>query len=747
MADATLDLSSFVRRGQDGVASMVLAVEGVTCAACIDDIEGGLSRLPGLVRARLNVSSRRVTVDWNEGALDPAAIVDALGRLGYRAHPFVAGRAEAQSETDARFLLRCIAVAAFASANVMLLAVSVWAGNASDMTPEARQLFNWISALVALPSCLYAGLPFYRNAIASLSRGRLDMDVPISIGILVTLGLSVHETIVNAEHVYFDSVVTLLLFLLAGRFLDHEMRKRTRAAAANLAALKADLAHRLGEDGTIVTIPSAALGLGDRILVRTGDRLPADGVLLSERADLDVSFISGETAPAVIASGQMVHAGAINRGAAFEARVTAIGTGTLIDDVERLIEKAEGARGGYVGLAERAARVYAPVVHLAALLTAIGWWMAGTSVHDAIVTAVAVLIITCPCALALAIPTVQVVATGELFRRGVLVNDGGLMERLAPVDTVVFDKTGTLTLPEAGEVRLVEVYRVAPTSSLPSPPVGERSEPFALVDRDLDLLAIAARLAVTSHHPLARAIAAKTGEARPIPGAIETPGLGVSAHLDGVDVRLGRPDWCGIAETVATGSAIGLRIGARTALLSVGQTLRADAAGVVAALKARGLTVAILSGDRPEAVEPIAAALGIAEWRAGVSPSGKIAEIDRLKASGRVVLMVGDGLNDAAALAAANASLSPISASDVTQAKADAVFLGDKLAPVLSTLSTSRYAWRVMAENLWLSAIYNVIAVPLAVAGFVTPLVAAIAMSASSVIVTVNALRVRGKGA
>jgi P-type Cu2+ transporter len=262
-----------------------------------------------------------------------------------------------------------------------------------------------------------------------------------------------------------------------------------------------------------------------------------------------------------------------------------------------------------------------------------------------------------------------------------------------------------------------------------------------------DLAQVAGRLALTSHHPLARAIATKAIDPRPIPGAVETPGLGVSAEIDGVDLRLGRPDWCGIAEEGGAGSTIGLRVGARTALIEVGQTLRPDAVEVVAALQAKGLAVAILSGDRAEAVAPVADALGVAEWRAGVSPADKIAEIERLKASGRVVLMVGDGLNDAAALAAANASLSPISAADVTQAKADAVFLGDKLGPVASTLAVSRFARMLMAQNLWLSAIYNLIAVPLAVAGFVTPLVAAIAMSASSVIVTVNALRARGKGA
>ncbi len=717
-----VDLSSFVRRGPDGTASMVLAVEGITCAACIDDIEGGLARLPGLVRARLNVSSRRVTVDWNDGALEPTQVIDALGRLGYRAHPFRALGAEDEATRESHFLMRCLAVAAFASANVMLLAVSVWSGNVEGMTPEARQLFNWISGLIAIPSCLYAGLPFYRSAWGAVSRGRLNMDVPISIGILVTLALSVHETIVNAEHVYFDSAVTLLLFLLAGRLVEHLMRRKTRAAAANLAALKADVAHRFAEDGSLVTVPAAALSVGDRVLVRLGDRVPADGVLLGSADALDTAFVTGETVPRALATGARVHAGSINRGGAFELSVSAVGAGTLIDEVERLIERAEGARTGRVALAERAAKLYAPVVHLASLLTVIGWVLAGSSLHDAIVTGVAVLIITCPCALALAVPTVQVTATGELFRRGVLVNDPDLIERLAAVDTVVFDKTGTLTLPEPG---------IADAGAIPA-----------------DLLAVAARLAQSSHHPLARALAAGMPGAVPVQGAVETPGLGVAADVDGREARLGRPDWCGLdVPPDGPHSHIAVRHGTRTALIAIRQVLRPDAVEVVAELKRRGLEVKLFSGDRPDAVAPIAETLGIADWVAAMSPADKIAAIEALSARGRKVLMVGDGVNDAPALAAAEASLSPITASDVTQAQANGVFLGDRLAPVVSTLRTSAHARRLMSENLRLSTLYNLVAVPLAVAGLVTPLVAAIAMSASSVVVTLNALRARGSGA
>ncbi len=722
----TLDLSVFVKRQDDGTAHLDLAIEGIDCAACIDEIEGGLCRLPGIVDARLNYTNHRLAVEWRDGELSPSTVVDELQRLGYRAHPFQSRLVEEEEARRAQWLLKCLAVAGFASMNIMLLAVSVWSGNVTDITPETRDFFHWLAALIALPAVAYAGQPFFQSAMNALRNRRTNMDVPIVIGILLALTMSVVETINHAEHTYFDSVVMLLFFLLCGRYLDQAMRRRTRAVASNLASLKAEVAHRIEENGEIVLMPTAALTAGDRVLVRPGERIAVDGMVLSGSSEVDESLVTGETAHRALGAGDRVYAGSLNYNGTLTLRVTAAGTGTLLDEVERLLEGAAAAKSRYVQLADRVARAYAPVVHTAAALTALVWIATGASVHDAIITAVAVLIITCPCALALAVPVVQVVASGALFRAGVFLNSGDALERLAKVDTVVFDKTGTLTLPT---MSVVNAGEIAP-----------------------DLLEAAGRLALSSHHPLAAAVARTAPDRRPYEDALEEPGQGVRAVVNGIEMRLGSPAFCG-AEDIArdaekrdpTSSLIGFSWGDRRAVLLVRQALRPDAVAVVESLRERGFDCRILSGDRPEAVAPIAAALGIAMWRGGCKPADKIAMLDSLKAEGHQVLMVGDGLNDAPALAAALVSLSPISAADLTQAQANAVFLGDRLAPVQDTIEIARRAHGLMRQNLGIALVYNLIAVPLAFMGYVTPLVAALAMSGSSTLVTLNALRARGR--
>ena len=684
----TLDLSLYVQH-RDGTAHIDLAVEGVACGGCIRKIEGSVKALPGIVDARLNYANRRLAVDWRDGEADVAHVIATLERIGYRAHPFRPERAELDEARHAAWLMRCLAVAGFAAMNIMLLSVSVWSGNVTDMTPETRDFFHWLSALIALPAAAYAGQPFFRSAVAALRARRLNMDVPISLGVCLALGMSVVETIGHAEHAYFDSAVMLLFFLLCGRYLDHAMRRKTRAVAGNLAALKAETAHRIAANGEIVIVPSAALAAGDWLLVRPGERVPADGVVLTGASEIDESLVTGETARREVAPGAIVYAGSTNFSGALTLRVTAAGTGTLIDEVERLLDKAVASRSRHLRLADRAARLYAPMVHATAALTAVGWLAAGASLHDAIVTAIAVLIITCPCALALAIPAVQVVASGALFRRGIILNAGDAIERLAEIDTVVFDKTGTLTLPEP---RVANADAIAP-----------------------DLLEHAARLALASRHPLAVAVAREAQDRRPIDGASEEPGQGVRAVIDGVEARLGSPAFCGIADLVELDevgtSIICFTQGGRRAVLAVRQQLRPDAATTVRALATLGLETHILSGDRPAAVAPIAQALGVAQWRGGMKPAEKISAIAALAASGRRVLMVGDGINDAPALAAAHVSLSPISAADIAQAQADAVFLGDRLAPVLDAVTIARRGRALMRQNLWLAVIYNAVAV------------------------------------
>jgi P-type Cu2+ transporter len=718
----TLDLSMYVKHDA-GTAHLDLAVEGVACAACIRKIESGLKQLPGVVEARLNFTNRRLAVDWREEELAAVDVIAALEDIGYRAHPFQPERAEAEEARHMRWLVRCLAVSFFAAMNIMLLSVSVWSG-AADMPQETRDFFHWLSALIALPAGAYAGQPFFQNAWRALRTRQLNMDVPISLGVIVALGMSVVETANHAQHAYFDSATMLLFFLLCGRTLDHAMRRKTRAVAGNLAALKAEFAHRF-DGAEVVRVPAAALKAGDRLLVRPGDRVAADGVILTGASEIDESLVTGETARRTVAAGAMLYAGAVNFSGSLTMRVTAAGTGTLIDEVERLLEKAVTAKSNYVRLADRAARLYAPVVHVTAALTVVGWLMVGASAHDAIITAIAVLIITCPCALALAIPTVQVVASGALFRFGIMLNSGDAIERLAEADTIVFDKTGTLTLPE---------------------PRVENADAI-----DPHLLERAARLALSSRHPLAMAVAREARARVPHDGAIEEAGQGVRAMIDGSEARLGSAAFCGVEQATpvdeAGTSVICFSHAGQSATLLVKQTLRPDAAATVAALRALGLEMTILSGDRPEAVAPVARALGIASWRGALTPADKIAAIEEMKARGRRVLMVGDGLNDAPSLAAAHVSISPISAADITQAQADATFLGERLSPVLDALRISRQARTLMRENLWLAVIYNVIAVPVAILGFVTPLIAAAAMSGSSVLVTLNALRAHARKA
>ncbi|HEY6023957.1 MAG TPA: heavy metal translocating P-type ATPase [Pseudolabrys sp.] len=716
MAEA-LDLSLYARPAGDGIFGMELAVDGIACGACIARIEGAVKRLPGVTEARLNYTNRRLHVAWTDGSVKPAQILQALEDSGYHGHPFVPQRAEQQEAAEARRLTRCMAVAGFAAMNVMLLSVAVWSGNVTDITPETRDFFHWASALIALPAAAYAGQPFFASAWRALKSHTLNMDVPISLGVVLALGMSLVETANHAEHAYFDSAVMLLFFLLVGRTLDHAMRRKTRAIAANLVALKAETAHRFTGD-ELVSVPVAALKAGDRLLVKPGERVPADGVVLGGASELDESLITGETARRKVVSGATIYAGSMNYSGALTLKVTAAGGAALIDEIEKLLDKAASAKSRTMRLADRASRIYAPLVHLTAALTLVGWLIAGASPHDAVVTAIAVLIITCPCALALAIPAVQVVASGALFRANVILNAGDAVERLAEADTVIFDKTGTLTLPEP---RVVNAAAIDP-----------------------DLLQMAARLALSSRHPLAVALAREAQTRAPFDGAVEEPGQGVRALVDGVESRLGSAEFCDVAAAHESGvSAICFRYGARFAVIAIFQRLRPDAVNVIKALAHCGLELRILSGDRAEAVEPVARALGIGYWQADLKPADKIAFIETLKANGRRVLMVGDGLNDAPSLAAAHVSLSPISAADVTQAQADAVFLGERLKPVLDAVVIARQARALMTENLWLAAIYNAIAVPIAIVGAVTPLIAALAMSGSSLLVTLNALRAR----
>jgi P-type Cu2+ transporter len=722
-ANGASDPAPFVRIDKTGLAALDLSVKGAKCAGCIRKIETGLLSVPGVSDARLNLSTQRLTVRWTPGALAARTITQTLDRLGYEARPFDPVAGAKQVDEEGRFLLRCLGVSAFASMNVMLLSISVWAGLGSgDMGEGTRTLFYLISGIIAVPCALYAARPFFRSAWSALSKGQANMDVPISLAVILTLSVSILETLMRGEHAYFDGVSMLLFLLLIGRTLDHQFREKARTAAKELLALTAITAQRLCADGTTELVSARAIAVDDRVLLSPGDRAPVDGVIVEGASEVDRALVTGESAPVAARAGDVVHAGVVNLTRRLTLRATATADASLVAELARLIEAGEQNRGAQMRLVDRAVKYYVPIVHTLSALTFAGWLIAlgPDAWRIALMNAAAVLIITCPCALGLASPAVQVVATGKLFKRGILVRAGDALERLAVADVVALDKTGTLTL---GRPRLVS----------PHP---------------METLANAARLARISRHPLSRALVEAAGPGEAAKDALEIPGDGVEAVIGGQTLRLGRrafaaPD---IAEPNDAGaaSAIWYADGENPPVRFLFRDgLRPDAKDAVARLQAMGLPAQVLSGDAPEAVARAAEDAGVEHYSAALSPADKIARLKALSASGKRPLMVGDGLNDAAALAGAYVSAAPGSAVDATQAAADIVFQGEALGAVPDAIVVARQARRRVVENIAFSMAYNVIAVPAAMAGMITPLIAALAMAGSSLIVTMNALRIQ----
>lgn len=717
------DPTAFVETDQDGNAILHTLVENMHCANCIKTIEQTLKSNPAVLDARVNFSTRRLFLRWLPDGVDVGELVKPIIALGYPLTPYnPAMIISAAAEENAR-LLRALAVAGFAAANVMLLSVSVWAGLFSeDMGPATRDFLHWISALIALPAVAYAGQPFFKSAMAALRAGRLNMDVPISLAVILAAGMSLAETVQGGDHVYFDASVTLLFFLLIGRYLDNAARSKARSAAERLLLLKAVAATIVLPDGSCKTVSVETVTPGTHVKIMVGDRLPVDGVVAKGRSDLDVSLITGESLPSVVSAGDNVFAGTLNLSAPLEIEATKTGDNTLLGDIVRLMEAAEQGRAKYVRLADRIAGFYAPAVHILAAVTFIGWWILAGSWQNALMQAVAVLIITCPCALGLAVPVVQVVASGRLLVKGILVKAADGLERLAEVDTIVFDKTGTLT-----EGRLDLVNREEITSA------------------HLDL---AARIARNSRHPLARAVARAGNGAGEYLDVEECPGEGLKAVLNGTAIRLGNRTFCHVSGDAGSNEAPGpelwLKIENEKAIqFRFRDRLRPGAHVVIENLKAQGFKIDLLSGDREAVVEGLADTLGIENWYAQKKPEDKVAHLKSLEAAGHKVLMVGDGLNDAPALASAHVSLSPASAADISQTAADFVFQGRDLSAVAETIKVARMSRRLIFQNFSLAFLYNAIAVPLAVAGIVTPLIAAVAMSASSLVVCLNSLRLR----
>lgn len=702
----------------DGLSQTDLSVPTVHCAACIQSIETALGKLDRVESARVNLSTKRVSVQWRGDDVPP--LVAALGRLGYQAHLF-APEVDEKDKTLSE-LIRAVAVAGFAAGNIMLLSVSVWSGAEGP----TRDLFHWVSALIAIPALAFAGGIFFRSAWNALRHGRMNMDVPIAVGVSLAYAMSLYETINHGDHAYFDASVSLLFFLLIGRTLDHVMRERARTAVKGLSQLAARGAMVVRGDGARDYLPIGEIEPGMQLLIAAGERIPVDGKIIRGSSDLDCSLVSGESTPRNAAPGESVQAGVLNLTGPLTVQATAAAKDSFLAEMVRLMEAAEGGRAHYRRIADRVSALYAPVVHLTAFATFLGWMAATGDWHRAMTIAIAVLIITCPCALGLAVPIVQVVAARRLFENGIMVKDGSAMERLATIDTAAFDKTGTLTL---GQPRLINASSIDPA-----------------------MLAIAADMAAHSRHPYSRAIAGFAGPAgRPkLESVSEHPGFGIEASAVGSTWRLGRRGWAGWKARTGGegrhghGGTVLTKDGIIVATFDFEDALRADARAAIRELRDAGVAVEMLSGDTAGACGKVAEMLDIDSFVPALLPSGKVEHIETLAKAEHKVLMVGDGLNDTPALSAAHVSIAPATAADIGRSAADFVFLRESLLAVPLAVDVSRKAGSLIRQNIAIAIVYNAVAVPIAILGHVTPLIAAIAMSASSLLVIGNALRLQG---
>jgi len=716
------DPSAFVATDENGDETLSLFVENLHCAACIHKIESYLLAQTGVTKARVNMSTKRLAVAWQIGQAEPTSLMQGIAALGYPVTPYDPSDLADIKETEDKRLISALAVSGFAASNVMLLSVAIWSGHASDMGEGTRTLFHWISALIALPAVAYAGQPFFQSAYKALKSGGTNMDVPISLAVILASIMSIQQTMVGAEHAYFDASITLLFFLLVGRYLDQRARSKACSAASQLLGLQARAATVIEPSGQRRSIRTRDIEPGMIVYVAPGEGIPVDGDVQHGQSEIDVALITGESIPRHAETGSQVFAGTINLTGPLEVQATASADNTLLSEIVRLMETAEQGRAKYVRIADRIAGIYAPVVHVLAALTFFGWLLLGdANWQTSLMTSIAVLIITCPCAIGLAVPAVQVVASGRLLQAGVLLKSGDALERLAEIDTVVFDKTGTLTL---GQPQLVG---------------GTYTD---------DALKLASALASHSRHPLSRALSSTfdPDQSYEFKNICEVPGYGLEAELDGKRVRLGRREWCGNApeDKHSTHMELYLSCGlVKPARFEFQDTLRPDSLETIDKLRGAGFKIELLSGDISSVVQATAKALNIDTWQAECLPAEKAAHLNALAARGSKVLMVGDGLNDAPSLVAAHISMSPANAVDVSQTASDLIFQGKELKPVFDAIHISRKAVRLVKQNFALAILYNICAVPLAMAGLVTPLIAAVAMSSSSLIVTLNALRLR----
>jgi Cu2+-exporting ATPase len=732
--------ATFVAAGADGVREAALLIEGVRCSACVWLNEQVIRRLPGVAAVSINYATRRAQVRWDPERLALSEILAAVARVGYRAFLYDRARADAVHQSERRMALWRLFVAGFGMMQVMMYAVPVYiAGGEGGMPPDVEALMRWASLALTVPVVGYSAQPFLLGAWRDLKARRAGMDVPVALGIVVAFAASVWATLRGSGEVYFDSVTMFVFLLLAGRYLELEARHSAGAALAHLGRLVPAQVERLRAfPGPIETerVAVSALRPGDFVLVRPGERVPADGSIAQGEGALDESLLTGESRAVVKRPGSGVIGGSISVATPFIVRVERVGADTVLAAIVRLVERAMTERHRLVELADRYAHWFVVGVLLLAAGVAVAWALIAP--ERAVWIAVSVLVVTCPCALSLATPVALTVATGELARRGLVVTRGHAVEALARATDVVFDKTGTLT---HGELRVAAAHALG---TIP-------------LDRCEDL---ARALEASSEHPIARALVRHADAARAAPVAAvhvaTEPGRGIGGNVDGVRYRLGSRSFCGEVAGPSCATIGGAEASSTVVYLvaerhwlarfELADTLKPGAAELVHRLGAMGKRVHLLSGDGTGPVRAVAAVLGIEAVCAEAEPAAKQTYVKALQQSGAIVAMVGDGVNDAPVLAQANVSVALGTGAELAQTRADAVLLSGDPGVLAEAFEVARRALAVIRQNLAWAALYNLVAVPAAAAGLVTPWMAGIGMSGSSLAVVLNALRLRRGG-
>ncbi len=719
----------FVRRDGDSVREASLLLEGIVCAACVWLNERHVNALPGVLEFHVNYSTHRAHVSWDENRIHLSEILTAIAAIGYRAHPFDPDRQESLQQRERAVALRRLAVAGLCSMQVMMFAVALYAGDYQGMDSSIRDFLRWVSLLLTLPVMLYSSRPFLSAAWKDLRLRQLGMDVSVSIALIGAFIASVWNTVWRTGEVYFDSVTMFTFFLLGSRFLEMSARHRANQLSEGQVRLLPATAIRLRADGVEETVSVAELAPGERVLIRPGDTIPADGRVVEGHSSVDESLLTGESMPLGKTVGAALVGGAVNVESPLVMQVEKVGVDTVLASILRLLDRAQSEKPHIAQLADRVAAWF--VGALLFIAAAVAWWWWRHDPTSAFRVTLSVLVVTCPCALSLATPAAVTAATGNLIRRGLLATRGHALETLARATHIVFDKTGTLTY---GRPQLLTV------------------EPLRDSDRQ-HCLELAAALERGSEHPIGQALTtAATGSLRAT-DIQNTPGKGVEGAIEGSRYRLGKAEFVGElngtvisspnpADPASTWVALGDKQGP-LAWLQLSDTLRPQAAEAVAALRTLGLEVLLFSGDQPKAVEHIAHELGIVQAAGGLLPAQKLERIQSLQRQGAIVAMVGDGVNDAPVLAAAQVSLAMGSGTAVAQTTADMILLGENLNIVPQGVTVARRTLGIIRENLAWALAYNLVALPLAVAGWILPWMAALGMSLSSLLVVANALRLK----